>query len=255
MNRIINVAVCALMILVFYGVGCAEEIKVPNIVLNSSTHEHGKSNYQFGFYGSDSRYFSNSANVGRFTDGSVARIGENYCKTLGGDYWHGLEIIKAGLEKAGFKVMLLSGIDDNTTDLSNAFGSVNDLTLLEKKRFPLMLDIKVYNVGLHHGGNESSPLIGWGVWTFDGDMWLSMNVVMNVVNTVTGETIDRIVISGDTEKKHIKFGSYTGTHLEIKEGKDALVQTIQDIIGSYYQTLITSVKQYDWQTAMKFANR
>lgn len=168
--------------------------------------------------------------------------------------------MRSALEQNGIEVMIpqyTKGWIKNDGSANRAFENVlkytiNDLTLIEKNRYPLSVIVKKYEVFLDKEGKETVPFLGLGNFSFEGILKLRTEVMIEIVNSKNNELIDKIKIYKTYRSNQVKF-DYSSIDDLIFNGAIDSGNAATLLFDSFFDDIIKSITNYDYKMALSYA--
>lgn len=202
-------------------------------------------------------FFANDGIIRKVATDKFSNIYEEYCER---NHLQNLILkIRSKLEEKGVKILVPEYSErrlKNDHKTRNDFGAINeytinDMSILEKRKYPLALVIRRYEILIKPQGREKSPIMGLGAYTFDGILSINAEVNIEVVDSRSNEIIDRIKVYKTYKSDPMRFAiTITGLHYELTEGAESMQRAFTMLFDEYYKDIASSVLDYDYKAAL-----
>jgi hypothetical protein len=132
------------------------------------------------------------------------------------------------------------------------------LTLVEKKKYPIMISCERYDAALRHINTpdfDDVNMFGRGVYKATGVLSLSVSFVANIISTANGELVDRIEF-----KKQYKLPQIYRVSVQRESGSPQLLEdtrpeTLKQLLQSYYADVTKIFSSYDYMAAYELVKK
>lgn len=135
------------------------------------------------------------------------------------------------------------------------YNVIPEMTLIEKEKYPFMIFIRDYGSKIIYRGNTEEPKLFKKEGSFNGNILLKTEFIIEIKKSKNLEVIDRIEFKKTYESKPVYFKGeipFLGSPIVISDNR---IEAFIEIFEQFYDDILKIFREYNWDIAHNFSIR